>query len=64
MNTSNQQGGSIYLFNNIGAIVKMIEMDQTVNKEKEISLNGLSKGIYFVKVQKGEYSLVKKLIIN
>lgn len=60
----NQQGGFIYLYNNMGAIVKIVEIDQTVNKEKEISLNGLSKGIYFVKIQNGEHSLVKKLIIN
>ncbi|MFN8231003.1 MAG: T9SS type A sorting domain-containing protein [Bacteroidia bacterium] len=60
----NNTNGSIYLINNLGSIIKTIDLGNESIIKKEISINDLPKGIYFVKTQLGNSSSTRKLIVN
>lgn len=62
-NTTNSNG-SIKIINNLGSIVKIIDLGNDAIINKEISINDLPKGIYFVKTHLGNSSSSRKLIIN
>lgn len=64
LNTETANKRVLYIINGLGDIVQIEQLEENGKTEKEISLINLPKGIYFAKLQIGDRSIGKKLIIN
>jgi hypothetical protein len=53
---------SIYIYNNLGKLV--YKKEKVTQGSEQIDLSAYSKGIYFIKMQDGEKSYSKKMILE
>ena len=64
LNTQSTTKSVLYILNGLGDIIQVEQLGENGTSEKEISIANLPKGIYFTKLQMGDRSIGKKLIIN
>jgi hypothetical protein len=55
---------TVKILNNLGQLVKAVELGKSTNINQQIDLSGLSSGIYIIKTNVGAASSSKKLIIE
>ena len=62
LNIDNVELDNIAIYNNLGALLK--EFKTTNELKNQIDLSDFSKGFYFIKLEKNQNSVLKKIVVN